>query len=116
MLIREIREIVPKIWYEVADSIPGIVGSMAMKCRDVRFEKPNVFIVAFDSKTAKDMCERESERLQNALSQAVGTKIVIRCELPQYASDIATPHKRPKNEAIVLLKEIITTEAFAQLQ
>jgi len=69
------------VWFDVADSIPGMLGSMAMKGKSIRFERPNIFVVTFDSKTSKDVCERESARLQGVLSQSVGEAVKVRLEL-----------------------------------
>jgi len=69
------------VWHSAAEPIPGMLGSMAMSCTSVRFEKPNVFVAVFDKKTSKDYCEKESARLRNALSQSVGTAVTIRLEL-----------------------------------
>ena len=69
------------IWFDAAESIPGMLGSMAMKCKSIRLEKPNIFVVLFDNKTSKDFCEKESARLQGVLSQSVGEAVKIRLEL-----------------------------------
>jgi len=69
------------VWFDVVDSIPGVLGSMAMKCKNIRFEKPNIFVVFFDSKTSRDHCERESAKLQGVLSQSVGEAVKVRLEL-----------------------------------
>jgi uncharacterized protein YbaR (Trm112 family) len=69
------------VWFDVVDSIPGMLGSMAMKSTSLRFEGPNVFVATFDSKTSKDVCERESARLQGVLSQSVGEAVKVRLEL-----------------------------------
>ena len=71
------------IWFDVAESIPGALGGCAMKCKTLRFEQPNFFIVFFDNKMAKDACEKESARLQSVLSQAVGDAVKIRFELDE---------------------------------
>ena len=69
------------VWHRAAESIHGILGSMAMSCLSIRFEKPNIFVAIFDKKTSKDFCEKESARLRNVLSQSVGEAINIRFEL-----------------------------------
>jgi DNA polymerase-3 subunit gamma/tau len=69
------------IWLEAVDSIPGMLGSAAAKCKSIRLEKPNVLVATFDNKTSKDFCERESARLQGVLSQSVGEAVKIRFEL-----------------------------------
>ena len=69
------------VWQEAAESIHGMLGSMALSCKSVRFEKPNIFVAVFDKKTSKDYCEKESARLRNVLSQSVGESVSIRLEL-----------------------------------
>jgi len=69
------------VWFDAADSIDGTLGSMAMNNKGIRFEKPNVFIATFDSKTSKDFCEKELARLQGVLSQSVGESVKVRLEL-----------------------------------
>jgi DNA polymerase-3 subunit gamma/tau len=69
------------VWKNAADAIPGMLGSYATKCIQVTFEKPNMFVAFFDNKMVRDVCEKESPRLQNALSQAVGKSVKIRLEL-----------------------------------
>jgi hypothetical protein len=66
------------IWLEAAESIDGALGSTAMKCKTLRFEKPNIFVAVFDNKSARDSCEKGSAQLQNALSQFVGEAVKIR--------------------------------------
>ncbi|GHT18902.1 hypothetical protein FACS1894189_7310 [Planctomycetales bacterium] len=69
------------VWKNAADTIPGMLGSYATKCLRVTFEKPNLFIAFFDNKMVRDVCDKESPRLQSALSQAVGKAVKIRLEL-----------------------------------
>jgi len=69
------------VWFDTADSIDGMLGSMAMQGKGIRFEKPNVFVATFDSKTSKEFCERESARLQGELSRSVGEAVKVRFEL-----------------------------------
>jgi len=69
------------VWFATAESIVGVLGSMALKCKLLRFEKPNIFVGVFENRTAKDFCEKESARLQGVLSQSVGEAIKIRLEL-----------------------------------
>jgi DNA polymerase III gamma/tau subunit len=69
------------VWHSAAESIDGMVGSIAMSCKSVRFEKTNIFVAVFDKKTSKDFCEKESARIRNALSQSVGKAVTIRLEL-----------------------------------
>jgi DNA polymerase-3 subunit gamma/tau len=68
------------VWHDVAESIPGMLGSMANGSKSVRFESPNIFVAVFDNKTSKDFCEKESARLQGALSQFVGEAVKVRLE------------------------------------
>jgi hypothetical protein len=68
-------------WFDAAESIPGVLGSMALKCKSLRLEKPNVFIATFDSTTAKEFCEKGSAQLQGVLSQSVGEAVKVRLEL-----------------------------------
>ena len=69
------------IWFNAAESIPGMLGSAAAKCKLLRFEKPNIFVAVFDSKTSKEFCEKGSAQLQGVLSQTVGGAVKIRFEL-----------------------------------
>ena len=69
------------IWFDAADSIPGMLGSAASKCKSLRFEKPNIFVATFDSKTSKEFCEKGSAQLQGTLSRSVGEAVRIRLEL-----------------------------------
>ena len=69
------------IWLQSAESIPGMLGSAAMGCKTIRFERPNIFVAVFDNKTSKDLCERESARIRGVLSQLVGESVIIRFEL-----------------------------------
>jgi len=83
------------LWLDAAETIPGVLGSMAMKCKFIRFEKPNVVIVTFDSKISKEHCERESARLQGILSQSVGEAVKIRLELDESAGSARTEQALP---------------------
>ena len=69
------------IWFTAAESIPGVLGSMAMDCKSIRFEQPNVFAAIFDSKTSKEYCEKQSAQLQGVLSQSIGAAVKVRLEL-----------------------------------
>ncbi|MDR2116593.1 MAG: DNA polymerase III subunit gamma/tau [Planctomycetaceae bacterium] len=69
------------IWRKAIDTIPGMLATSATSYKKITFEKPNGFAVVFDNRYAKELCERESPRLQNALSQAIGKTIRIRFEL-----------------------------------
>ena len=81
------------VWFNAAESIHGVLGSMALKCKSLRFEKPNVFVGVFDNKTAKDYCEKESPTLQGTLSRSVGEAIKIRLEL-DIPEESASPVER----------------------
>ncbi|MDR2757720.1 MAG: DNA polymerase III subunit gamma/tau [Planctomycetaceae bacterium] len=70
-----------EIWQNAIDTIPGMLATYAASYKKLTFEKPNGFYVVFDNRLAKELCERESPRLQNALSQAIGKAIRIRFEL-----------------------------------
>jgi hypothetical protein len=63
------------------DKVDGALGTMAISCKLVRFEMPNIFVAVFDQKTSKDFCEKESARLQGVLSQSVGEAVKVRMEL-----------------------------------
>ena len=84
------------VWFDVAESIPGMLGSMAMKSRSIRFENPNVFVATFDNKPAKDVCEREPARLQGVLSQSVGEAVKVRLEF-DVSEDLA-PTERTSSQ------------------
>jgi DNA polymerase-3 subunit gamma/tau len=84
------------IWFDVADSIPGMLGSAAAKCKVVRFEKPNVFIATFDNKTSTDICERDSARLQGILSQSVSEAVKVRLELDVQEVPTSTTQTAPQ--------------------
>jgi DNA polymerase-3 subunit gamma/tau len=68
-------------WMDVADNIPGMLGSAAGAFKSLRFEEPNVYVVAFDNKMQHDFCQREMPRLQAALSQKLGKSMKVRLEL-----------------------------------
>ncbi|MDR3232449.1 MAG: DNA polymerase III subunit gamma/tau [Planctomycetaceae bacterium] len=67
-------------WAEVADDVPGMLGTAAGQFTAVRFEEPNIFVPVFSNKLAKETCERESPRLQGALSQKLGRSMKVRFE------------------------------------
>ncbi|MCL2005204.1 MAG: DNA polymerase III subunit gamma/tau [Planctomycetaceae bacterium] len=69
------------VWFEAMESIPGALGSRAMKCTSLRFIEPNVFAVVFDDRESKELCEKESARLQGVLSQSVGAAVKVHFEL-----------------------------------
>ena len=96
------------IWFHAVDSIPGMLGSMALKCKSVSFEKPNLFVATFDNKTSKDMCEKESARLQGVLSQYVGEAVKIRFELdvpPELAPvERTSPHQADRERHLAAME------------
>jgi DNA polymerase-3 subunit gamma/tau len=84
------------IWYSAADTIPGMLGSAVEKCKSIRFEKPNIFVATFDSKTSKELCDKESAKLQGVLSGAVGEAIKVRLELD--VPVVAAPVERTSSQ------------------
>ncbi len=99
------------IWFDVADGIPGMLGRNALGCTGIDFEKPNIFVATFENAVAKDFCEKESARLQNALSQSVGQAVRIRFVLlsratpspsaaPPHQITAAAPSKAEQNAAL----------------
>ena len=95
------------VWYDAAESIPGMLGRTAMKGKLIRFIKPNIFSVVFDNKATKDICEQESARLQSILSQAVGEAVKIRLELDESKeSTLAEPtasHQTEKERYLAVM-------------
>ncbi|MDR3182948.1 MAG: DNA polymerase III subunit gamma/tau [Planctomycetaceae bacterium] len=90
-------------WAEVADGIPGMLGTAAGQSTAVRFEEPNIFVLVFSNKLAKETCERESPRLQGALSQKLGQSMKVRFELtivekPKSAADSGSRINSAKEE------------------
>ncbi len=81
----------PGIWFEATDKIPGMLGRYAAGCQEIQFEKPNTFVATFDNAVVKDFCEKESARLQSALSQKTGQAIRIRFVLNATAPEPALP-------------------------
>ncbi len=71
-----------EIWRESVDSIPGALGNFASKILSVTFNKPNVFVVLFESRFVKEICEKESPQLRSVLSQAVGKSVQIQFTQP----------------------------------
>jgi len=84
------------IWNDAAEAIPGMLGSRAMQCKSVRFEKPNIFVAVFDNNTSKDFCERESSRLQGGLSQTLGEAVKIRFELDGIEESVPASRTSPQ--------------------
>ncbi|MDR1271254.1 MAG: DNA polymerase III subunit gamma/tau [Planctomycetaceae bacterium] len=79
------------VWRDAIDTIPGMLATYAANYKKLTFEKPNGFFVVFDNRMAKEFCERESPRLLNALSQAIGKAIRIRFELIEEKQPAPTP-------------------------
>jgi len=71
------------VWHDAAESIPGVLGTMAMKSKSIRWEQPNIFVALFDNKTAKDFCDNHLPQLQGVLSQALGEAVKVRLELDE---------------------------------
>jgi DNA polymerase-3 subunit gamma/tau len=69
------------VWKNAADKIPGMLATYASNCKKISFESPNLFVAVFDNGLAKEICEKESPQLQNALSQTIGQAVRIRFEL-----------------------------------
>ena len=88
------------IWFNAAESIEGVLGSMAMRCKSIRFEKPNVFAVLFDSKTSKEYCEKESSRLQGVLSQSVGASVKVRLEFVVKEESVKEAKSEPVRQQV----------------
>ena len=65
---------------------------IANSSKSIRFERPNIFVATFDSKTSKEFCEKESAQLQGVLSRSVGEAVKIRFELD--APEKPTPVER----------------------
>jgi DNA polymerase III gamma/tau subunit len=96
------------VWHRAAESIHGMLGSMAMSCLSVRFERPNIFVAVFDKKISKDFCEKESARLRNVLSQSVGEAVNLRLELDiptESASTEQTPPRQTDREQYLAVAE-----------
>ena len=74
---------VQSIWFDAAESIPGMLGSAASKCKSIRFERPNIFVAIFESKSSKELCEKSSAQLQGVLSQSIGEAVKIRFEFEE---------------------------------
>jgi len=96
------------IWLEAAESIPGVLGSMAMKCKTIRFEGPNLFVATFDNKTSKEFCEKGSAQLQSVLSQSVGESVKIRLELhlseESAPADRTSPYKENRERHLAAME------------
>jgi DNA polymerase-3 subunit gamma/tau len=104
------------IWHEAAESIPGMLGSMAMESKSVHFENPNIFVAVFANKTSKDFCEKESARLQNALSQSIGDAVKIRFELDAPAERTPTEHAPPRPTDQETLQAVAENPLVQKLQ
>ncbi|MDR1962780.1 MAG: DNA polymerase III subunit gamma/tau [Planctomycetaceae bacterium] len=93
------------VWRNAVDTIPGMLATYATNYKKLTFENPNVFFVVFDNRLAKELCERESPRLQNVLSQAVGKAIRIRFELIEEKPKESVPVQEVNR--VALNKEVI---------
>lgn len=93
------------VWRGAIETIPGMLATYAANYKKLTFEKPNCFLVVFDNRYAKELCERESPRLQNALSQAIGKTIRIRFELIEEKTPTPTPVREVNRSN--LFKEVV---------
>jgi DNA polymerase-3 subunit gamma/tau len=98
-------ELAVTIWRNAIDTIPGMLATYAASYKKLTFEKPNGFYVVFDNRLAKELCERESPRLQNVLSQAIGKAIRIRFELVEEKQPTPTPVQEVNRSK--LFKEVV---------
>jgi len=79
-----------EIWKTIADTVPGAPGRFAMSPASVRFVAPNQFVVAL-TKFAKDCCDRELPRFQNALCQTLSQSVRVRFDLAAEKESTAPP-------------------------
>jgi hypothetical protein len=93
------------VWRNAIENIPGMLATYAAGYKKLTFEKPNCFLVVFDNRLAKELCERESPRLQNVLSQAIGKAIRIRFELIEEKTPTPAPVQEVNRSA--LFKEVV---------
>ncbi len=80
-----------EVWFATADGIPGMLGQYALGCKAIAFENPNIFVATFEHARAQEFCEKESARLQSALSQRAGQAIRVRFVLVSKPEDAAKP-------------------------
>jgi DNA polymerase III gamma/tau subunit len=93
------------VWRDAIETIPGMLATYAANYKKLTFEKPNGFLVVFDNRLAKELCERESPRLQNVLSQTIGKAIRIRFELIEEKTPTPAPVQKANRSA--LFKEVV---------
>jgi hypothetical protein len=93
------------VWRDAIETIPGMLATYAAGYKKLTFEKPNSFFVVFDNRLAKELCERESPRLQNVLSQTIGKAIRIRFELVEEKT--STPPPAQEVNRGNLFKEVV---------
>jgi DNA polymerase-3 subunit gamma/tau len=93
------------VWRNAIENIPGMLATYAAGYKKLIFEKPNSFLVVFDNRLAKELCERESPRLQNVLSQTVGKAIRIRFELIEEKNSTPAPVQEVNRSA--LFQEVV---------
>ncbi|MDR0704042.1 MAG: DNA polymerase III subunit gamma/tau [Planctomycetaceae bacterium] len=93
------------VWRHAIETIPGMLATYAAGYKKLVFEKPNGFLVVFDKRLAKELCERESPRLQNVLSQTIGKAIRIRFELIEEKTPTSAPVQEVNRSA--LFKEVV---------
>jgi hypothetical protein len=91
------------VWRDAIETIPGMLATYASRYKKLTFEQPNSFLVVFDNRLAKELCERESPRLQNVLSQTIGKAIRIRFELIEEK----TPPPVQEVNRSTLVKEVV---------
>ncbi|MDR0337958.1 MAG: DNA polymerase III subunit gamma/tau [Planctomycetaceae bacterium] len=93
------------VWRRAIDTIPGMLATYAASFKTITFEKPNSFLVVFNNQMAKELCERESPRLQNVLSQTIGKAIRIRFELIEEKQPIPVPAQEVNRNT--LFKDVV---------
>ena len=91
-----------EIWKEIADTVPGTPGQFAGNPVSVRFIAPNQFVVGL-GKFAKDCCDRELPRFQNALCQKLGQSVRVRLDLIE-VQETAAPVASPRAQHTSLLR------------
>ena len=76
------------IWKEVADTVPGRPGQFAANPVSVRFVAPNLFVVTLGL-SAKDYCDRETPKFQNAICQKLGQTVRVRFDFIEEKKSVA---------------------------
>ena len=92
------------LWFNAVESIPGMLGRAAEQCKTLRFEKPNVFVAVFDNKPSKDICEKDSARLQGVLSQSVGEAVKVRLEFAAPVVDLSSSSPSDREQYIAAVE------------